>query len=87
MADGKALESEEALVDLSTPSSSNAGVNGEDKGSDQRPLVDGKHGTGAMVEIEAATGKSSKNSMKSGSSSPKNSGVMEKGYVSCADNG
>ncbi|KAK7287536.1 hypothetical protein RIF29_00817 [Crotalaria pallida] len=79
MADGKALESEEALVDLSTPSSSNAGVNGEDKGSDQRPLVDGKHGTGAMVENEAATGKSSKNSMKSGGSSPKAVNENEQG--------
>ncbi|KAK7273946.1 hypothetical protein RIF29_15014 [Crotalaria pallida] len=75
MDDGKALESEEALVDLSTPSSkgkSNAGeLTGKDKGSDQRPLVDGKHGTGAMVEIEAATGNTSKNSMNSGGSNPK----------------
>ncbi|KAK7273718.1 hypothetical protein RIF29_14778 [Crotalaria pallida] len=69
LADGKVSESEKTLVDLSTPclkGKSNAGeLAGKDKGSDQR-LVAGKHVSGSMVGIEAATGMSNENSMTSG---------------------
>ncbi|KAK7287481.1 hypothetical protein RIF29_00761 [Crotalaria pallida] len=72
---GKTVEAEEALVDLITPSSkgkSNAGdLAGKDKGPDQRPVVDGKHGSGTMVDIEATTENTSKNSMNSGGSNSK----------------
>ncbi|KAK7274317.1 hypothetical protein RIF29_15400 [Crotalaria pallida] len=73
IAGGKVSESEETLVDLSTPclqGKSNAGdVTGQDKGSDQR-WADGKQVSGTMVGVEVAAGKSYKNSMNSGGIDP-----------------